>query len=489
VKIENYNNIYFLGIGGIGMSALARWFNRKGLAVSGYDRTSTTLTKELEQEGIAIHYEDAVENIPGEVSSEKDKTLVVFTPAVPKDHKEYNHLKDNGYTIMKRSEVLGLITKDYKTIAVAGTHGKTTTSSMVAHILKVAGKNMVGFLGGITTNYNSNLVMHGDVNANTIAVVEADEFDRSFLRLFPHVAIVTSADADHLDIYGDHEALVQSFKDFIKQINKDGLLIIHESVDELLTGDTHVKKSTYSMSRGQFFASSITAKGGFFEFDLQGLSKVEHIKLGVPGFHNIENAIAASMAASAFKIPSYVIREALESFTGVKRRFEYIIKGRRVVYVDDYAHHPTEIEAFLKSMKSLYPGRKLTVIFQPHLFTRTRDFAAGFSKSLSLADELFLMDIYPARELPIPGVDSDMLLAGITSRVKIRCRKDDLMSKLESVDADVIVTIGAGDIDNFVEPIKKMLLNSSRIKNTCRHFGAGRDHCFHGKKAGRRRSE
>ena len=446
------------------MSALARWFNKKGLTVSGYDRTSTTLTQELEREGIAIHYEDNIENIPADVRREKDKTLIVFTPAVPKDHKEYNHLKNDGYTIMKRSEVLGLITRDYKTIAVAGTHGKTTTSSMVAHILKVAGKDMVGFLGGITTNYNSNLVMHGEINDNTIAVVEADEFDRSFLRLFPHVAIVTSADADHLDIYGNHDALVQSFKDFIKQINKDGSLIIHESIDELLTTDTsRLKKSTYSMSRGQFFASSITAKGGFFEFDLQGLSKVEHIKLGVPGFHNIENAIAASVAASAFKVPTHVIREALESFTGVKRRFEYIIKGKRVVYVDDYAHHPTEIEAFLRSMKSLYPSRKLTVIFQPHLFTRTRDFAAGFSKSLSLADELFLMDIYPARELPIPGVDSDMLLAAITSPVKIRCGKEDLMNKLESVEADVVVTVGAGDIDNFVEPIKKMLLKKYEV--------------------------
>ena len=389
---------------------------------------------------------------------------MVFTPAIPRDHREYNHLKDNGYTIMKRSEVLGLITRDYKTIAVAGTHGKTTTSSMVAHILKVAGKDMVGFLGGITTNYNSNLVMHGTINANTIAVVEADEFDRSFLRLFPQVAIVTSADADHLDIYGDHGSLIQSFKDFIKQINKGGSLIIHESIDELLTADIdHVKKNTYSMSRGQFFVSSITAKGGFFEFDLQGLSKVEHIKLGVPGFHNIENAVAASVAASAFRVPTHVIREALESFTGVKRRFEYIIKGKRVVYVDDYAHHPTEIEAFLKSMKSLYPGRKLTVIFQPHLFTRTRDFAAGFSKSLSLADELFLMDIYPARELPLEGVSSDMLLAGITSPVKIRCGKENLMSKLESVDADVLVTVGAGDIDTFVEPIKNMLLKKYEV--------------------------
>jgi UDP-N-acetylmuramate--alanine ligase len=464
VKLEDYHNIYFLGIGGIGMSALARWFHKKGMNVSGYDRTATTLTMELEREGVSIHYEDAIENIPEEVGREKEKTLVVFTPAIPMEHLEYNHLKDNGYTIMKRSEVLGLITRGYKTIAVAGTHGKTTTSSMVAHILKVAGKDMVGFLGGITTNYSSNLVMHGEVNAKTIVVVEADEFDRSFLRLFPQVAIVTSADADHLDIYGDHGTLIESFKDFIKQINKDGSLIIHESIDELLTADAdHVKKSTYSMSRGQFFASSITAKGGFFEFYLQGFSKVEHIKLGVPGFHNIENAIAASVAASACKVPTHIIREALESFSGVKRRFEYIIKGKHVVFVDDYAHHPTEIEAFLKSMKSLYPGRKLTVIFQPHLFTRTRDFAAGFSKSLSLADELFLMDIYPARELPIKGVDSDMLLADVTSPVKIRCGKEDLMRKLESVDADVIVTVGAGDIDTFVEPIKKMLLKKYEV--------------------------
>ena len=292
---------------------------------------------------------------------------------------------------------------------------------------------MVGFLGGITTNYNSNLVMHGEVSANTIVVVEADEFDRSFLRLFPQIAVVTSADADHLDIYGDHNSLIESFKDFIKQINTDGSLIIHESIVETLADDTqHVSKNIYSMSRGQFFASNIIAKGGFFEFDLQGFSKVEHVKLGVPGFHNIENAIAASVAANLCGVSVQGIKKALESFTGVKRRFEYIIKSKRVVYIDDYAHHPTEIEAFLKSMKSLYPGRKLTVVFQPHLFSRTRDFAEGFSKSLSLADELFLMDIYPARELPIPGVDSDMLFKDITSPVKVRCGKLDLMEKLKA---------------------------------------------------------
>ena len=458
MKAEEYHNIYFLGIGGIGMSALARWFMKKGLKVSGYDRTATSLTAALEKEGMVIHYQDHVGNIPQEVKQEREKTLVVFTPAIPKDHQEHQYLKDQGYTIMKRSEVLGLITKGYKTIAVAGTHGKTTTSSMVAHILKVAGKNMVAFLGGITTNYSSNLVMHGAVTEDTLVVVEADEFDRSFLRLFPQIAVVTSADADHLDIYGDHESLITSFKDFIKQIHAGGSLIIHESIDDKLARDVHhVTKNIYSMSRGQFFAGNITARSGFFEFDLQGFGKVEHVKLGVPGFHNIENAIAASVAASLCGVNTTTIKKALESFTGVKRRFEYVIKGKKVVYVDDYAHHPTEIEAFLKSMKSLYPNRKLTAVFQPHLYSRTRDFAKGFASSLSLADELLLMDIYPARELPIPGIDADIIFKDVTSPVKMRCTKNDLLKKLESMEIDVLVTVGAGDIDTFVEPIKNWL--------------------------------
>jgi UDP-N-acetylmuramate--alanine ligase len=301
--------------------------------------------------------------------------------------------------------------------------------------------------------------MNGEVSKETIAVAEADEFDRSFLRLFPEVAIVTSADADHLDIYGDHESVLTSFRDFIKQINKGGHLIIHESIAERLAADvTHVTKHIYSMSRGQFFAGNITAKSGFFEFDLHGFGKVEHVRLGVPGFHNIENAIAASVAASRCGVDLATIKKALESFSGVKRRFEFIVKGKRVVYVDDYAHHPMEIEAFLKSMKSMYQNRKLTVIFQPHLFTRTRDFAEGFSKSLSIADEVVLMDIYPARELPIPGVDSDMLFKDITSKSKVRAGKNDLMAKLENIDIDVLATVGAGDIDTFIEPIKKMLL-------------------------------
>lgn len=458
MTLNQYDNIYFLGIGGIGMSALARWFMKKGLRVAGYDRTATALTAELEKEGMAVHYEDRVDQIPRNVMDEPSKTLVIFTPAIPKDHVEHAYLKEKGYTIIKRSEALGLLTKGHRTVAIAGTHGKTTTSSMTAHILYVAGKNMVGFLGGITANYGTNLVMQGDVTNDTLVVVEADEFDRSFLRLFPTIAVVTSADADHLDIYGDHESVVKSFRDFIGQIQEGGTLIVHESVAEKLADNVeHVTKKIYSMSRGQFFAGNIKAVGGFFEFDLHGFGKVEHVKLGVPGFHNIENAIAASIGASLCGVELPVIVKALESFRGVKRRFEYIIKSDKVVYIDDYAHHPAELEAFLRSVKSLYPNKKLTVIFQPHLFTRTRDFAEGFSKSLSLADELFLMDIYPARELPIPGVSSDMLLDDITSAVKIRCNKSDLMEKLEGSSLEVVATVGAGDIDTFVEPIRNLL--------------------------------
>lgn len=458
MKLDQYDSIYFLGIGGIGMSALARWFKHKGMRVAGYDRTPTPLTHELIEEGMEIHFDDRVEFIPGYVS--KEKTLVVFTPAIPKNHVEHNYLKAQGYTILKRSEVLGLLTKNYKTIAVAGTHGKTTTSSLIAHILKSAGKDMVAFLGGITANYESNLVMHGEVNANTIVVAEADEFDRSFLRLFPHTAVVTSADADHLDIYGDHLQMLSSYKEFMNQIVRKGNLILHESIALLANEIQHVTKETYGMSRGQFFAGNIVpiSRDGFFEFDLLGLDrKFDKIKLGVPGFHNMENAIAAVLVARKFGVDDNTIREALLSFRGVKRRFEFVIRKNDFVYIDDYAHHPAEIEAFLKSLKEMYKGKTITVIFQPHLFTRTRDFAEGFSKSLSLADEVLLMDIYPAREEPIPGVTSDMLFKDITSPVKIRCSKQDVLQKLEALDLEVLATVGAGDIDTFVKPIREML--------------------------------
>lgn len=453
MSLNNYDSIYFLGIGGIGMSNLARWFKRSGKKIGGYDRTPTPLTHELIEEGMEIHFDDKIELLPGYVN--KSSTLIVYTPAIPRNHVEFNYLKDNGFTIMKRSEVLGLITKDYKTIAVAGTHGKTTTSSLIAHVLKTANIDMVGFLGGITTNYESNLVMNGKIGPETWAVVEADEFDRSFLRLFPEMSVVTSADADHLDIYGDHAAMIESFKDFMTQTRSE--LILHESISQLAK-DIKTKQVTYGMSRGQFFAGNINANGGFFEFDLLSESKkVEKVQLGVPGFHNMENAIAAAIVAMKLGIDEATIRKALASFRGVKRRFEYIIKHKNIVYIDDYAHHPTEIEAFLKSLKSIYPGKKITVIFQPHLFTRTRDFAEGFSKSLSLADELLLMDIYPAREEPIPGVTSDMLFKDITSPVKIRCSKKDVLEKLSALDVEVVATVGAGDIDTFVRPIQEML--------------------------------
>lgn len=460
MKLDQYDSIYFLGIGGIGMSALARWFKHKGLRVAGYDRTPTPLTHELMEEGMEIHFDDKIEFIPGYVS--KEKTLVIFTPAIPKNHVEHIYLKDSGFTILKRSEVLGLLTKNYKTIAVAGTHGKTTTSSLIAHILKHAGKDMVAFLGGITANYESNLIMQGEVNDNTLVVAEADEFDRSFLRLFPHTAVVTSADADHLDIYGDHLQMLSSYKEFISQINDKGNLIIHESISVLADEMDHINKETYGMSRGQFFAGNIVpiSRDGFFEFDLQGFAqKIEKIKLGVPGFHNMENAIAAALVAVKFGIDEKTIREALASFRGVKRRFEYIIRTDQLIYIDDYAHHPTEIEAFLKSLKEMYKGRKITVVFQPHLFTRTRDFAEGFSASLSLADELVLMDIYPAREEPIPGVTSDMLFENIASKKKVRCSKSNLMQTLAGMDIEVLATVGAGDIDTFVKPIKEMLIS------------------------------
>ncbi len=458
MQLNQYDRVYFLGIGGIGMSALARWFKRQGLFVAGYDRTPTMLTKELEKEGIKIHFEDDVTLIPEEVKS--NKTLFVYTPAIPKDHKELVYLQEAGFSILKRSEVLGLITKAHRTVAVAGTHGKTTTSSLITHILKVAGVNMVAFLGGVTTNYASNLVSEGEANDRTIVVAEADEFDRSFLRLFPDIAIITSVDADHLDIYGNHQEVIKSFTDFTHQINKGGLLVKHESIRAIDNEMDGVTVNTYGMSRGQFFASKITTDGGFFEFNLVGYaSEIEKIKLGVPGFHNMENAIAATIVAKHLGVDDGTIKKALRSFAGVKRRFEFIIKSDNLVFVDDYAHHPTEITAFLSSLRAMYPGKKITAVFQPHLYTRTRDFADGFSQSLSIADEVLLMDLYPAREQPIPGVSSDMLFDKISSSVKIRCTKKNVLEKLEDLDIEIIATIGAGDIDTCVEPIKELLNN------------------------------
>lgn len=457
MRENNYDIIYFLGIGGIGMSALARWFLLQGKRVAGYDRTPTTLTRELEKEGMEIHYQDDIENIPVYVRNNRDNTLVIITPAIPADHKELNYLRQNNYVMTKRAEVLGLIAKNHRTVAVAGTHGKTTTSSMIAHILKSAGMNMVAFLGGVTTNYQSNLVLHGQPNENALMVAEADEFDRSFLHLHPWLAVVTSADADHLDIYGNHQAMLSSYKDFIRQVRQ--YLIIHDNIATLGEAAQHLTKYTYGINRGQFFADKVrpAQQVGFFQFELHGLGAVHPVSLGVPGFHNVENAVAAAAACYLAGVPATVISDALASFKGAKRRFEFILQTDKVVFIDDYAHHPAEIEAFLRSVKAMYPDRKLTVVFQPHLYTRTRDFADEFAKSLSLADELLLLDIYPARELPIPGVDSDLIFKNVTTQ-KERCTKKDVIQKLKNRKIEVLATVGAGDIDTLVEPIKQMLL-------------------------------
>lgn len=441
------------------MSALARWFKRSGYAVFGYDRTPTALTKALEQEGIAIHFDDAIESIPGEIKEAKSSSLIIYTPAIPKAHKEFNYLKNEGFDVVKRSVALGIITQNMHTVAVAGTHGKTTTSSMIAHILKYAGKDIAAFLGGISTNYNTNFIANEVVDENTIAVVEADEFDRSFLTLNPNIAVVTSADADHLDIYGDASALQTSFKDFIKKLKADGNLFISEKIaDELVGSGIAQPVHRYGINQGQFFASNITMKDGFFVFDYRDeLHNIDGLTLGVPGFHNVENATVAIAVALKLGVQPDQIKGAIASYMGVKRRFEFIIKDRNLVFVDDYAHHPTELTAFIKSIKALYPEKKITVIFQPHLYSRTRDFAAGFSESLSMADEVILLDIYPAREEPIDGVDSEMIFREIKAGNKELVTKDQLVETLKHFDLEVVATVGAGDIDKLVSPVKEYL--------------------------------
>ncbi|WP_324671597.1 UDP-N-acetylmuramate--L-alanine ligase [Hymenobacter sp. GOD-10R] len=460
--------VYFLGIGGIGMSALARWFQANGHQVSGYDKTSTPLTEALAAEGIAVHYEDAVESIPAEVRNNREQTLVVLTPAIPANHQEWAWLRENGYDIRKRSQVLGLLTAGQRTIAVAGTHGKTTTSSMVAHLLHHAGVPCAAFLGGIAVNLGSNLLLppkaEGEQSANVPVVVEADEYDRSFLTLYPDVAIVTSTDADHLDIYGNKEALVDSFRKFVGQIKPGGLLLLNHTADPSLADavPTRVRVVRYGLEAAQaadLYATNITAQGHQFRFDLHGpLGEVADLVLAVPGYHNVENMLAASCVAQLEGVQADKLKAAVAAYKGVKRRFEFIVTAGRKVYVDDYAHHPREIEAFLRSLRALYPEQRLRVVFQPHLFTRTRDFALGFAESLSLADEVVMLDIYPARELPIAGVTSDMILSQVTAPRKTLQTKEQVLATAKTdTDFDVLATVGAGDIDQLVPHLRTIL--------------------------------
>ena len=461
--MNQFPYVFFLGIGGIGMSALARWFRANGHQVSGYDKTETPLTRALVAEGIAVHYADAVANIPAEIRENRVQTLVVLTPAIPADSLEWAWLQADGYDIRKRSQVLGVLTQGRYTIAVAGTHGKTTTSSMVAHLLHHAGHAAGAFLGGISVNLGSNLLLPATPEAPI--VVEADEYDRSFLTLFPDVAIVTSTDADHLDIYGNQSALIESFRQFVSQIKPGGTLLINHTADpsvaDAVPPGTRVIRYGLSPEQGpELYAANISAEGHRFRFDLHRPESIVHgLELAVPGYHNVENMLAAAAVAQLQGVGEEQLRTAVADYRGVKRRFEFVVTAPENVYLDDYAHHPREIEAFLRSVRALYPTKRLRVIFQPHLFTRTRDFPAGFSQSLSIADEVFLLDIYPAREKPLPGVNSEMLLADITALTKALVTKEQVLAAARTDDSfDVLATVGAGDIDTLVPQLKLILM-------------------------------
>jgi UDP-N-acetylmuramate--alanine ligase len=466
MSFAGINHVYFLGIGGIGMSAIARWFMHEGMTVSGYDRTSSPLTQELIEEGMQISFEDTLSSIPSEIRESSSKSLIIWTPAIPKDSIQLAFLKENGYTLHKRSEILGMITRDFHTIAVAGTHGKTTTSSMIAHLLKSAGKPVTAFLGGITQNYQSNLILSDKKSKEkTLVVVEADEFDRSFLQLRPNEAVLTSADPDHLDIYGDETTILEGFRQFIHLIEKKGKLFIQSNaLDRLgIKSLPSIPTKVYGLRSSGIAAANIQARTRSFTFDYHdGKTEIKGLELFIPGFHNVENALAAIAIVLGHKVTEDQIRQGLASFKGVKRRFEIHVNEPNLVFIDDYAHHPEEIKSCLSSVRSMFPGKKLTVIFQPHLFSRTKDFAKGFSESLSLADEVLLLDIYPARELPIPGVTSEMLLKDIETRKKSVIQKEDLLDELTECKPEVLVTLGAGDIDRLVPMISKWMSSQEK---------------------------
>jgi UDP-N-acetylmuramate--alanine ligase len=471
VELTKIHSVYFLGIGGIGMSALARYFNAMGKQVSGYDKTPTKLTDALISEGIKVHFEDNIELIAegfkSQIPNLKSQILVVYTPAVPKDHSELNYFINNNFIVKKRAEVLGLITDSSYTVAVAGTHGKTTTSSLVAHILKTANLDPSAFLGGITQNYNTNLLLSQSIKIQNpkskiqnLTVVEADEYDRSFLTLHPEIAVITSADADHLDIYGDKKYVEESYSMFANLV-KSKLILKKSIVDKIVTTKPVV---TYSVSdsTATYFAQNVKIENASYQYEIvtpKGVFK--NMTLGLPGLHNVENSVAAVAIADLMNVSEDDIREALKTFRGVRRRFDYQIKTDKLVFIDDYAHHPEELKACINSAKAMYPGKKITGIFQPHLFSRTRDFADDFAKSLDLLDDCILMEIYPARELPIEGVTSQMLINKMKSTNKSICQKKDLVNEVSKRKLDVLITMGAGDIDTFVEPLKNELVKIS----------------------------
>ena len=444
------NHVYFIGIGGIGMSALARYYKFKGYEVSGYDRTPSELTAQLEQEGIPVHYEDRPDLVPDQV----EDTLVVYTPAVPMDLGELKKVTEGGYALFKRSRILGEIARGQRCLAVAGTHGKTTTSTLTAHILTESGEGCSAFLGGISRNYGSNLLM----SHTPTVVAEADEFDRSFLQLFPEIAVITAVDPDHLDIYGDYAHVVEAFKTFASQTS--GTLIAKKGTP-ITQEDTPAQLLTYHYTDpgADFYAISPKADElGCFHYDLRYPGGIlEDIRVGVPGWVNAENSIAAAAIALTYGIAPAAVKKAIGTFEGVKRRLEVHLNTPQLSYIDDYAHHPAELASAISSMRDIFPGRKLTAIFQPHLYTRTRDFAEEFAKALSAVDKLILLDIYPAREEPIPGVSSEMIFKDVTAPEKVLLKKEELMDYLADEPLDVLATFGAGNIDRFIAPITEML--------------------------------
>jgi UDP-N-acetylmuramate--alanine ligase len=444
LNLENTHNIYFIGIGGIGMSSLALYFKSIGKNVAGYDKTPSEITISLQQKSIEVHFEDSIDFISNEYKN-KENTLVIYTPAVPKNHTELNFFFNNNFTVLKRSEILGEITKNSICLAVAGTHGKTTTSTMLGHILSEAGVNATSFLGGISENYNSNLILGG----SEVSVVEADEFDRSFLKLSPNIACITSMDADHLDIYGEASELEKSFKDFGNKVSDT--LIVRKGLP--------IEALTFGIDENaDYEAINIKIENGVYIFDVKTPTEIiKEVKINLPGKHNVLNAVAALAMANSYGISLPVIAKALLSFKGIKRRFSYKIKTDKLVLIDDYAHHPTEITAVASSVREMYPNKKIVGVFQPHLFSRTRDFINDFAKSLSLFDELILLDIYPARELPIEGVTSNWLLSKVSIENKQLSTKENLFENISASKAQVIVMIGAGDIGELVNEIKNKL--------------------------------
>ena len=461
--MNKFTRYYFLGVGGIGMSAIARYFNTKGLKVAGYDKTATKLTADLTAEGIMVITNQEVESIPADYRLAKN-TMVVLTPAIPNDHPQLKYFRENNFTILKRAQVLGELNKTSKGICIAGTHGKTTTSTIIAHLLYQSQVSCNAFLGGIANNYKTNLLLSKESN---LVVIEADEYDRSFHQLSPYMAVVTSADPDHLDIYGNADAFRESFEHFTSLIRPGGALIMRTGIDIKPILQKGVKLYTYSMNDGgDFTAENIRTVKGEIHFDfVTPTERINDVRLGVPALINVENSVAAMAMAWLNGVTVDELRVGISSFSGIYRRFNTVYKSDKVVYMDDYAHHPSELKASIASIRSLYPGRKITGVFQPHLYSRTRDFATEFATELSKLDELILLDIYPAREQPIKGVDAELILNSVKLEQKTLCSSENLLPLLAEKQLDVIVTFGAGDIDKLVPKIKDFLKKKGESTN------------------------